>query len=319
MAGSLDVLHPCAMKTRRIGSLEVSVVGLGCNNFGSRLDADGTANVVSAAIEAGINLFDTADIYGGTQSEVFLGRALGARRDKVVLATKFGAPINGAPAGAAPSYIRTAVEDSLRRLGTDRIDLYQLHQPDPQVPIGETLAVLDELVRAGKILAIGCSNFSLAQLREAETAAPDGAAHFVSVQNELSLLHRTDLIDVIPECAARSIAYLPYFPLAGGMLSGKYQGAAGKAAVGRLASGGKLAERFRAPANAALVDKLTSLAEGHGHTLLELAFAWLLSFPAVASVIAGATTPEQVQANVATTGWELGEVELRELATVLAL
>jgi aryl-alcohol dehydrogenase-like predicted oxidoreductase len=305
------------MKTRRIGSLEVSVVGLGCNNFGSRLDADGTANVVAAAIEAGVNLFDTADTYGGAQSEVFLGRALGTRRHKVVLATKFGASIKGAPAGASPSYIRTAVEDSLRRLGTDRIDLYQLHKPDPQVPIGETLAVLDELVRAGKVLAIGCSNFSLAQLREAEAASPAGAAQFVSVQNELSLLHRGDVADVLPECDARSIAYLPYFPLAGGMLSGKYQGAAGKTAVGRLASDGPLAERFRAPANAALVDRLTALAESHGHTLLELGFAWLLSFPSVASVIAGATTPEQVRANVATTGWELGEVELRELSAVL--
>ena len=304
------------MKTRRIGSLEVSVIGLGCNNFGWRLDADGTANVVSAAIEAGINLFDTADIYGDTQSEVFLGRALGTRRDKIVLATKFGMPLKGVPAGASPAYIRASVEGSLRRLGTDRIDLYQLHKPDPMVPIAETLGALDELVRAGKIREIGCSNFSVAQLRAA--TPPAGAAQFVSVQNELSLLHRSDVLDVLPECAARSIAYLPYFPLAGGMLTGKYQGAAGKAAVGRLAAGGGLADRFRAPASSALVDKLTALAEGYGHTLLELAFAWLLSFPAVASVIAGATTPEQVRANVATTGWELGEVELRELAAVLA-
>jgi aryl-alcohol dehydrogenase-like predicted oxidoreductase len=305
------------MKTRRIGPLEVSIVGLGCNNFGWRLDADGTANVVSAALEAGINLFDTADMYGDSQSEVLLGRALGARRDKVILATKFGMPIKGAPAGASPAYLRTAVEASLRRLGTDRIDLYQLHQPDPAVPIAETLAVLDELVRAGKVVAIGCSNFSIAQLREAEAAAPAGAAHFASVQNELSLLHRADVTDILPECAARSIAYLPYFPLAGGMLSGKYQGAAGQAAVGRLAAGGRLADRFRAPAQSALVDQLTALAERHGHTLLELAFAWLLSFPAVASVIAGATTPEQVRANVATAGWELGEAPLRELAAVL--
>jgi aryl-alcohol dehydrogenase-like predicted oxidoreductase len=304
------------MKTRRIGSLEVSVIGLGCNNFGWRLDADATANVVSAALDAGITLFDTADIYGDTQSEVFLGRALGTRRDKVVLATKFGMPIKGVPAGASPAYIRASIEGSLRRLGTDRIDLYQLHTPDPSVPIAETLQALDELVRAGKVREIGCSNFSVAQLREA--TPPAGAAQFVSVQNELSLLHRDDVADVLPECAARSIAYLPYFPLAGGMLTGKYQGAAGKAAVGRLAAGGRLADRYRAPANSALVDKLTALAEGHGHTLLELAFAWLLSFPAVASVIAGATTPEQIRANVATTAWELGEVELRELAAVLA-
>ena len=295
MAGSSGVSHPRPMKTRRIGSLEVSVIGLGCNNFGSRLDADGTANVVHAAIDAGVTLFDTADIYGGTQSEVFLGRALGTRRDKIVLATKFGVPIQGAPAGASPAYIRTAIEASLRRLGTDRIDLYQLHTPDPSVPIAETLQALDELVRAGKIREIGCSNFSVAQLREA--VPPAGAAQLVSVQNELSLLHRDDVADVLPECAARSIAYLPYFPLAGGMLTGKYQGAAGQAAVGRLAAAGGLADRFRAPANSALVDQLTALAGSYGHTLLELAFAWLLSFPAVASVIAGATTPEQVRAN----------------------
>jgi aryl-alcohol dehydrogenase-like predicted oxidoreductase len=305
------------MKTRRIGSLEVSVVGLGCNNFGWRIDADATANVVSAALEAGVTLFDTADIYGDAQSEVLLGKALGKRRDQVILATKFGMPIQGAPAGAAPAYVRSSVEASLRRLGTDRIDLYQLHRPDPSVPIGDTLAALDELVRAGKIIAIGCSNFSLAQLREAEAAAPAGAAQFVSVQNELSLLHRNDVPDVLPECAARSIAFLPYFPLAGGMLSGKYQGAAGTATSGRLAAGGALAERFRAPGNAALVDRLTALAEGHGHTLLELAFAWLLAFPAVASVIAGATTPEQIRGNVAAAGWELGELELRELGALL--
>ncbi|HEY0193118.1 MAG TPA: aldo/keto reductase [Kofleriaceae bacterium] len=306
------------MKTRRIGSLEVSVIGLGCNNFGWRIDAAATANVVSAAIEAGVTLFDTADMYGSTQSEVLLGQALGARRDKVIVATKFGMPIGGQPAGASPAYLRKAVEDSLRRLGTDRIDLYQLHKPDPATPIAETLAVLDELVKAGKVIEIGCSNFSLAQLREAETAAADGAAQFVSVQNELSLLHRADLPDVIPECAARSIAYLPYFPLASGVLSGKYSGAAGKTAAGRLSSGGALADRFRAPENLALVDKLTQLAEGYSHTLLELAFAWLLSFPVVSSVIAGATSPEQIRANAAAADWELGEKELGEVAALLA-
>lgn len=304
------------MKTRRIGSLEVSVIGLGCNNFGWRLDAAGTANVVSAALDAGITLFDTADIYGGTQSEVMLA-ALGARRNKIVLATKFGAPIGDAPAGASPAYIRKAVDDSLRRLGTDRIDLYQLHRPDPATPIADTLAALDELVKAGKVIEIGCSNFSLTQLREAEAAVKDGAAQFVSVQNELSLLHRADLPDVLPECQAKSIAYLPYFPLASGVLSGKYSGAAAKSATGRLADGGALSDRFRSPANLALVDQLTQLAQGYGHTLLELAFAWLLSFPAVSSVIAGATTPEQVRANVATADWELGEKELSEVNALL--
>jgi aryl-alcohol dehydrogenase-like predicted oxidoreductase len=306
------------MKTRKIGSLDVSVVGLGCNNFGRRLDAERTALVVNTAIDAGVTLFDTADIYGGTQSEVFLGKALGARRDEIVLATKFGMPIGGVPGGASPAYIRASVENSLRRLGTDRIDLYQLHEPDPTVPIAETLDALYELVRAGKVREIGCSNFTLAQLREAEAATPPDRAGFASVQNELSLLHRLDVDDVLPECAAKRIAYLPYFPLAGGMLTGKYQGEAGASAVGRLSTGGELSDRFRAPANVALVDALTALAQGYGHSLLELAFAWLLSFPAVASVIAGATTPEQVRANVAAAAWDLGEVELREIAARFA-
>ena len=305
------------MKTRRIGSLEVSVVGLGCNNFGWQIGADATANVVAAALDASVTLFDTADLYGDTQSEVLLGQALGSRREQIILATKFGLPIQGRPASAAPAYLRQAVEDSLRRLGTDRIDLYQLHRPDPATPIAETLAALDELVKAGKIVEIGCSNFSIAQLQEAEAAITAGAAQFVSVQNELSLLHRTDLPDVLPECAARSIAYLPYFPLAGGLLSGKYRGEAGKAAVGRLASGGALSDRFRSPENLALVEQLAKLAEGYGHTLLELAFAWLLAFPAVSSVIAGATSVDQVRANVATADWELGEKELAEITALL--
>jgi aryl-alcohol dehydrogenase-like predicted oxidoreductase len=305
------------MKTRRIGSLEVSVVGLGCNNFGWRLDAAGTANVVNAAIDAGVTLFDTADIYGDTQSEILLGQALGKRRDQIVLATKFGMTNKTLPGGASPSYLRGAVEGSLRRLATDRIDLYQLHKPDPSVPIADTLGALDELVQAGKVIAIGCSNFSRAQLRDAAAVTKPGAAAFASVQNELNLVHRNDVADVLPECAAHSIAYLPYFPLASGLLTGKYRGAAGKDAIGRLASG-NLATRLRTADNNALVDKLDAFARDRGHTLLELAFAWLLSFPAVASVIAGATSPEQIRANVATADWELDERALAELGTLLA-
>jgi aryl-alcohol dehydrogenase-like predicted oxidoreductase len=316
MARSPTMRHPRRMKTRRIGSLEVSVVGLGCNNFGWRLDATETAHVVNAAIDAGVTLFDTADIYGDTRSEVLLGQALGHRRDQIVLATKFGMTNQTLPGGAAPAYLRGAVEGSLRRLATDRIDLYQLHKPDPSVPIADTLGALDELVRAGKVVEIGCSNFSRAQLQEAAKVTVPGAAAFASVQNELNLLHRNDVADVLPECVAQAIAYLPYFPLASGLLSGKYRGAAGKTATGRLASG-NLATRFRTADNTALVERLAGFAAERGHTLLELAFAWLLSFPPVASVIAGATTPEQIRGNVATADWELGEHELAELAKLI--
>ena len=305
------------MHTRRIGSLEVSVIGLGCNNFGGRIDAAATARVVDAALEAGVTLFDTADIYGEAQSEILLGRALGTRRNQVVLATKFGMSIGGSAAGASPAYIRTAVEHSLRRLGTDRIDLYQLHRPDPATPIAETLHALDELVRAGKVREIGCSNFSVAQLREAAAASPPGGARFASVQNELSLLHRDDVAGVLPACEATGLAYLPFFPLAGGMLTGKYQGAAGASAAGRLAGGGRLADRFRTPDSAALVDRLTAFAAARGHSVLDLAIAWLLSFRPVASVIAGATKPEQVRANAAAGRWELDAATRAELDGVL--
>ncbi|MBD0319837.1 MAG: aldo/keto reductase, partial [Gemmatimonadetes bacterium] len=207
------------MDTRKIGSLDVSVVGLGCNNFGSRLDAEATRAVVHAALDAGVTLLDTADIYGGDgRSEEYLGRALGSRRDDVVLATKFGMKLDDRRQGAHPDYVRRAVEDSLRRLNTDRIDLYQLHTPDPTVPIADTLGALDELVRAGKVREIGCSNFSADQLREARDAAP--GARFASVQNEYSLFHRDPERGVLDECRAQGLAFIPYFPLASGLLTG---------------------------------------------------------------------------------------------------
>ncbi|HEX7008393.1 MAG TPA: aldo/keto reductase, partial [Phycisphaeraceae bacterium] len=208
------------MQTRRIGSLEVSVVGLGCNNFGRRLDADATAQVVHAALDAGITFFDTADIYGGTLSETYLGKALDKRRDEVVIATKFGMEVDPQRKGAHPRYVRQAVEDSLRRLGTDYIDLYQLHTPDPEVPIADTLGVLDELVKSGKVREIGCSNFSAQQLEEAQAAVRPGAARFVSVQNEYSLLHREPEQAVLPACERLGLAFIPYFPLANGLLTG---------------------------------------------------------------------------------------------------
>ena len=208
------------MQERKVGTLEVTVAGLGCNNFGWRIDAAATVDVVNAALDAGVNFFDTADIYDTGHSEEFLARALGARRKNVVVATKFGMKMGEGKEGAKPEYIRRAVEDSLRRLQTDYIDLYQLHRPDPNVPIADTLGALDELVKAGKVREIGASNFSAAQIREAETAAPTGTARFVSVQNHYSMLHREPEGEVIAECRRLGLALLPYFPLANGLLSG---------------------------------------------------------------------------------------------------
>src|SRR5260370_23214538 len=209
------------MEQRRIGALRVSVLGLGCNNFGWRLDYDQTVPGVEGALAAGINFFDTADIYGGTKSEEFLGQALAKRRGEVVLATKFGMRVDDQRQGARPDYVRRAAEDSLRRLRTDHIDLYQLHQPDPKTPIAQTLAALDELVRSGKVREIGCSNFSAEQLREAHAAVAAGAARFVSVQNEYSLLHREPEREVLPECERLGLAFLPLFPLPRAVLTGQ--------------------------------------------------------------------------------------------------
>jgi aryl-alcohol dehydrogenase-like predicted oxidoreductase len=305
------------METRRIGALEVSVVGLGCNNFGGRLDAAATARVVDAALDAGINFLDTADIYGGTRSEEYLGRALAGRRDQVVLATKFGMAVDGQRRGARPEYVRRALEDSLRRLNTERIDLYQLHQPDPAVPIADTLGTLDELVKAGKVREIGCSNFSAEQLREADAAARAGAARFVSVQNEYSLVQREPEREVLAECERLGLAFIPYFPLASGLLTGKYRRGRAVPAGTRLAEGGRFGDLL-SERNLALVEALTEFTATHRHTLLELAVSWLLSRPAVASVIAGATSPKQVALNAGAAGWRLTQEELAEVDAVLA-
>ncbi|MBC8101038.1 MAG: aldo/keto reductase [Cytophagales bacterium] len=304
------------MEKRRIGSLEVSSVGLGCNNFGRRLDADATASVVHAALGSGVNFFDTADVYGGTKSEEFLGRALGARRDEVILASKFGHRVDDQRRGARPEYIAQAVEDSLRRLGTDRIDLYQLHTPDAATPIADTLGALDTLVTAGKVREVGCSNFSVAQLREAEAAVKSGAARFVSVQNEYSLLDRTPETDgVLAETERKEIAVLPYFPLANGLLTGKYRRGQ------PLPEGTRIGADHKdlTPQNLDTVEALIAFAESRGHTILELAFSWLLAHPSVASVIAGATRPEQIQANAAAASWHLAPADLAEIETILTL
>ena len=304
------------MDMRRIGSLEVSVVGLGCNNFGRRLDSSATLAVVDAALDAGINFFDTADVYGSTKSEEFLGRALGHRRDEVVLATKFGAQVDEQRKGAKPEYVGQAVEDSLRRLRTDRIDLYQLHRPDPDVPIEDTLGALDELVRAGKVREIGCSNFSAEQLRAAEKATRDGGARFVSVQNEYSVLHREPERDVLPECERLGIAFIPYFPLVSGLLTGKYRQGQPAPEGSRLQSG--RGDSLLTDRNLAVVGELIEFSESRGHTILELAFSWLLTRPAVVSVIAGATSSEQARSNAAAAGWRLTDEELAETDSIVS-
>jgi aryl-alcohol dehydrogenase-like predicted oxidoreductase len=305
------------MKTRKIGSLNVSVVGLGCNNFGWRLDAGASANVVNSAIDAGINFFDTADIYGGGKSEEFVGRALASRRKQVILATKFGMRMDDERQGAKPVYVLQAAEDSLRRLGTDYIDLYQLHQPDASTPIADTLAALDQLVKAGKVREIGCSNFSVAQIREAISAVRNGAARFVSVQNEYSLIHRDPEQGVLAECEREGLAFLPFFPLASGLLSGKYRKDKPAPAGTRLASGERFGKMLSAQ-NLDLVEALTAYAESKGHTLLELSISWLLSHAVVGSVIAGATKPEQVKANAAAAGWQMTAAEVSEIEAIVS-
>ncbi len=288
------------METRLIGSLRVSVVGIGCNNFGRRLDQAATDAVVHSALEAGVTLFDTADTYGDTLSEVMLGRALAGRRDEAVVATKFGMPIDDERYGAAPDYVRRACEDSLARLGTDRIDLYQLHYPDESVPIADTLGALAELVAEGKVREIGCSNFSAAQLREAAAAAGSGPA-FASVQNQYSLLDRSPERDgVLEACDELGVAFLPFYPLANGLLTGKVRPGAPLPEGSRLATmPAERAAHWHSPELLARVGALLELAEGEGMSLLTLAFSWLLDHPEVASVIAGASNPEQVRANAA--------------------
>jgi aryl-alcohol dehydrogenase-like predicted oxidoreductase len=303
------------MEKRWIGSLEVPVVGLGCNNFGWRIDAPGAAAVVEAALDAGVNFFDTADIYGEGRSEEFLGRALAKRRSQAVIATKFGMKMDDERMGARPEYVMRAVEDSLRRLGTDRIDLYQLHRPDASVPIADTLGELDRLVRAGKVREIGCSNFTAAQIREAEEAAR-GGARFVSVQNEYNLINREAEAEVLPACASLGMAFLPYFPLANGLLTGKYR--PGKPLPAGTRGGDAWGPKVFTEANLQVVESLVQFAEARGHTLLELAISWLAQRPAVASVIAGAKSPEQVRANAAAASWKMSGAEFDEIDRIVS-
>jgi aryl-alcohol dehydrogenase-like predicted oxidoreductase len=305
---------------RKIASLEVSVVGVGCNNFGGRIDEAHTEEVIEASLEQGINFFDTADMYADGRSEELIGRFIvgGGHRSDAIIATKFGNTMPGQGQGARPSYVKKAFEGSLKRLRTDYIDLYQLHLPDPDVPIAETLGALDELVKAGKVREIGCSNFSAQQLREAQAAAQrPGSARFVSVQNEYSLLHRDPEESVLAECERERLAFLPFFPLMSGLLTGKYRKG------GPIPEGTRVAkyERYRkllTDENLDKVEALIAYAESRGHTILELAISWLLAHRVVASVIAGASSAQQVRANVGAAGWPLGAAELEEIDALLS-
>ena len=287
------------MEQRRIGSLEVSVVGIGCNNFGARLDQEGTTAVVEAALDAGINLFDTADIYGGTKSEVMLGQALGSRRDEAIVASKFGLPSEHTAGGGHPDYVVASCEASLKRLGTDHLDLYQFHCPDPSVPLEDTIAAMQGLVEAGKVVEIGCSNFSPELLHEAKAKAGEGPT-FASVQNQYSLLWREPEEGVLDTCAQLGIGLLPFYPLANGLLTGKFQPGTAPASGTRLAMMDEArSAHWMGEAMLERVEGLIAFAADQEVPLLDLAFAWILDHAEVPSVIAGASSPAQVAANAA--------------------
>ena len=306
------------IETRPLGhsGIQVSVVGLGCNQFGGRVDLDGTREVVDSAIAHGVTFLDTSDRYGDTRSEAFLGEVLKGRRDQVVLATKFGIDLgdgwNG-PRGA-PEYIHHAVQNSLRRLQTDVIDLYWYHRPDGITPIGDTLEGLHELVQAGTVRSIGASNFSAAQIREAEAAAAErGLTRFTAIQNEYSLLHREAEADVLPLCEELNLAFIPYYPLASGLLTGKYRRDHAAPDGARLSGQDQIAtdEQWQ------VVEALIAYAEQQGVPLTDVAIGALLTQPAVASVITGATRASQLPTNAAAANWKPGAAELEALRSLL--
>jgi aryl-alcohol dehydrogenase-like predicted oxidoreductase len=318
------------MEQRSVGrsGLRVSQVGLGCNNLGQRIDFAASEAVVHKALDLGITLFDTADTYrektpGAVGSEEFLGRILGARRKEIVLATKFGNPMDaeGTKRGASRRYIMSAVEASLQRLGTDWIDLLQVHRPDPLTPIEETLRALDDLVRDGKVRYIGCSNFPPWQVVEALwTSRQCGLAPFISCQDEYSLLMRRAEQAQIPMMRAYGLGLLPYYPLASGLLTGKYRRNAPMPADARLVVHvARYRDRFINDTNWPVVERLDDFATQRGHTLLELAFGWLAAQPVVSSIIAGATKPEQVMKNVDAVGWELNAEDLQAIDRIADL
>jgi aryl-alcohol dehydrogenase-like predicted oxidoreductase len=312
------------MELRNLGrsGLRVSLVGLGCNNFGMRLDANQTADVVNAALDAGITLFDTADMYGSRgDSERFLGKALGSKRSEIVLASKFGMAMDdeGVKIGAARRYIMQAVEDSLSRLGTDWIDLYQLHQFDPLTPIDETLRALDDLIRDGKVRYVGSSNLPAWRSTEAEFIARElGTNKFISCQEEWNVLNRAIEQDVVPMMETYGLGMLPYFPLASGLLTGKYKKDSMPEGA-RLTDMPRFANRgYVTEANFAKVERLENFANQRGHSVLELAFSWLAAQKVTGSVIAGATKPEQIKSNVSAANWKMTAEELAEIDELLA-
>jgi len=306
------------MEYRQLGrsGLKVSAVGLGCNNFGRRCSEEETRGVVHKALDLGVTMFDTADFYSAGLSEEFLGKALGARRKDIVLATKFGLPLSkGAyEGGASRRYIMVAIEASLKRLGTDYIDLYQLHFPDPKTPIEETLSTLDSLQRAGKIRYAGSSNFNGWQLADAAwTARTKGLAPFISAQNHYNLLDRRIEREVVPAAEAFGVGVIPYFPLASGLLTGKYKRGAPVPNDSRAAANPDAAKRMLSDENFATVEKLEDFARSRDKGILDIAIGWLLGKAEVATVIAGATKPEQVDANVGAGGWEMARADWEEI------
>jgi aryl-alcohol dehydrogenase-like predicted oxidoreductase len=312
------------MEKRKLGTSgpEVSLVGLGTNNFGGRIDLEASRRVIDKALELGVTLFDTADIYGNYGgSEEVLGKVLGARRKSIVLASKFGMAMDetGERKGASRRYIMQAIEDSLRRLRTDWIDLYQVHQPDPNTPIEETLRALDDLVKAGKVRFIGCSNFSGAQLEEAlGVAARNGLTSFVCCQDEYSLLVRGVEKDRAAAMQKHGLGLLPFFPLASGLLTGKYKRNVPLPTGTRLATTKRLADSVINDRNWTIVDALSQFAAKRGHTMLELAMSWLAGRAPVSSIIAGATRPGQVEQNVAAVNWTLTPADVAEIGRITA-
>ncbi len=307
------------MDIRNLGrsGLRVSTIGLGCNNFGGRIDEAATKLVIHKALDLGITLFDTADVYGERGgSEALMGRILGDNRKRIVLATKFAAPMDdsGEMMGGSRRYIMRAVEDSLRRLQTDYIDLYQMHRTDERTPIEESLRALDDLIRQGKVRYIGCSNFPAWMMTDAAwTARTAGLNGFVSCQDEYSLIHRGPEAELMPAARKLGFGLLPYFPLASGLLTGKYRRNVTLPEGTRLANTQRLADRYLTERNWTMAEKLGDFVEARGRTMLELAFSWLLAQTPVASVIAGATRPEQLEQNVKAGGWTLTPEELAEI------
>jgi aryl-alcohol dehydrogenase-like predicted oxidoreductase len=313
------------MEYRNLGrsGLQVSVVGLGCNNFGGRLDEAGTRAVIEKCIDEGITFFDTSDLYGGRgKSEEFMGPVLKPHRRNVVIATKCAGPMGEGPywSGLSRKYVIEAVEDSLRRLQTDYIDLFQVHFPDPRTLIDETLHALDDLVRDGKIRYIGNSNFKAWQVVEAEwISRTEHMSHFISAQNEYSLLQRGPEAELIPACEQYGIGLLPFFPLASGFLTGKYRPNEAPPEGTRLGGNSPSAGRILNEGNFDMLVKLEKFAEDRGHSMIELAFSWLASKPVVGSVIAGATKPEQVAQNAKAAGWRLTAEEMDEVDEIMGL